>query len=186
MELEITHLAESYAPEFSGSAAELGDNAGQITWANNIESVNLVRRPLLDTDEKKEAFRDFVKDSGGWTREEIDEWSDTELNALCHQWIMGDVRECPAVLPGITFREDAPGVWYHENEATPDMETGPFDSRSDAYRDACSNPPEQAGSLDKIDWPETEAQSEQGHISGRLFCNGQQGDERRYYFCISN
>lgn len=44
--------------------------------------------------ERKEAFRDFVKESGGWTVEEIAAWDDTELNALCLQWIAGDVREC--------------------------------------------------------------------------------------------
>jgi hypothetical protein len=35
-----------------------------------------------------------VRSSGGWTEQEIAAWSDVELNALCIQWIAGDIREC--------------------------------------------------------------------------------------------
>jgi hypothetical protein len=38
-------------------------------------------------------MREFAASSGGWTREEIAEWPDSELNALFLQWIAGDVRE---------------------------------------------------------------------------------------------
>lgn len=48
---------------------------------------------MPDTDEKREAFRDFVRESGGWNDAEIAAWSDEELNALCLQWIAVDVRE---------------------------------------------------------------------------------------------
>ena len=48
---------------------------------------------VLDTEEKQEAFRDFVRSAGAWSDEEIAGWSGTELEALCLQWIAGDVRE---------------------------------------------------------------------------------------------
>lgn len=180
MELEITQLAKTDAFPFSASAAEMGDNAGQLTWQNNIREAP----DLLDNEEKREAFRDFMKSSGGWTREEIDAWGHKELNALCHQWIMGDIRECPATLEGITFRQEPDG-WYHENESTPGHETGPFDSRHEAYADAAPTPPERADSLEEIDWLEYQVQAEHGNISGRLYCTGE-GEERRYSFSISN
>lgn len=94
-EIEITHLfAEdsAFVPfDLSNNRATLGDNAGELTWNAAVEtSAEIV---LLNTDERKDAFRDFVQSSGGWTREEIDAWTDAELNALLLQWIAGDVRE---------------------------------------------------------------------------------------------
>ena len=66
-------------------------NAGNLTWANANAAVYLYS--LLDTDEKLSAFRAFVKESGGWSGDEVERFSDKELNALCIQWIAGDMRE---------------------------------------------------------------------------------------------
>lgn len=94
MELNITEFFRSVSPcELSGSRAELGDNAGSITWNASIESASTEPPAILDTEEKRQAFREFVGDSGGWNDEEIAAWSDTELEALCRQWIAGDMRE---------------------------------------------------------------------------------------------
>ncbi len=94
-ELNITHLFTDESPfvpfDLSNNKATLGDNAGALTWNASKECAAEI--VLLDTDEKKEAFRDFVKDSGGWSEDEIAAWNDTELNALLLQWIAGDVRE---------------------------------------------------------------------------------------------
>ena len=176
MQLNITQLADTDAFQFSASRAEMGENAGQITWQNNLRESST----LLDSPEKMDAFRDFVRTSGGWDREETAAFSDAELNALCHQWIMGDIREAPAILPGITFREDSPGVWFHESEDSPDMETGPFPSRSEAYRDACLQREPRADSLEEIDWQEYECQASKGLISSRLYFDGSE-----YFFDIS-
>lgn len=95
-ELDITHLvtSEEFVPfDLSNNRATLGDNAGQLTWNASKEAAVSIAPPLLDSDEKKEAFRDFVKSSGGWSEEEIATWDDTELNALLLQWIAGDIRE---------------------------------------------------------------------------------------------
>lgn len=98
MELEITHLftdkETSFVPfDLSNNCATLGDNAGALTWAASLECADATQPPLLDTEEKKEAFRSFVRSSGGWDDDEIATWSDRELNALLLQWIAGDVRE---------------------------------------------------------------------------------------------
>lgn len=91
-EIDITSLfaAPSYDPwNCSNSVANLGDNAGRLTW----ESSKRAASSLVLTDDEKAEFRDFVKSSGGWTCEEIDAWDDEELTALCVQWVSGDVRE---------------------------------------------------------------------------------------------
>jgi hypothetical protein len=92
MELEITRLFQEIAPmDYSASAAELGQSAGRITWGHAVEDAPDFMP--LDDDEKRDAFRAFVRSSGGWSAEEIAAWSDVELNALCLQWIAGDMRE---------------------------------------------------------------------------------------------
>ena len=94
MEIEITSLAEMDCFTLSHSIAEGGENAGRDTW--NASKRQAGETPLLKTPEELQAMRDFAKASGGWTREEIDAWPDSELNALFLQWIAGDVRELGA------------------------------------------------------------------------------------------
>ena len=90
MELNITAFFNAANPfAYSHSQAEGGQNAGPNTWnaANNADFI------ILDDEEKREAFRDFVLSSGGWAEEEVSGWSDNELNAICIQWVSGDMRE---------------------------------------------------------------------------------------------
>lgn len=92
MELEITPMFEAMNPrELSASQAELGANAGAITWGNSLEAGK--EFAPLKTDDAREAFRVWVRGSGGWSTEEIAAWSDDELNALFVQWIAGDMRD---------------------------------------------------------------------------------------------
>jgi len=94
-EIDITSLVRSdeFVPfDLSNNCATLGNDAGRLTWNASIETAGSVAS-LIPTAEHKEAFRDFVASSGGWTREEIAAWTDTELDALLLQWIAGDVRE---------------------------------------------------------------------------------------------
>lgn len=92
MELNITRFFNEATPrDYSASVAEIGNDAGRVTWGAACDDSPEYR--ILDTDEKREAFRAFVRDSGGWTDEEISAWSDDELNALCIQWVSGDMRE---------------------------------------------------------------------------------------------
>lgn len=94
MEIDITTLSEMNCFTLSHSIAEGGQNAGENTW--NASKKQAENTQLLNTPEKLQAMRDFARESGGWTQEEIAEWSDSELNALFLQWIAGDVRELGA------------------------------------------------------------------------------------------
>lgn len=92
MEINITSFFYTVAPrDLSASVAEIGANAGADTWQASCEASE--DSMLLDSDDKKQAFRAFVRSSGGWNDEEVNEWSDKELNALFLQWIAGDMRE---------------------------------------------------------------------------------------------
>ena len=91
-EIDVTPLLASpgFDPgDCSNSAANLGQNAGKLTW----QASRSFAPALTLTEGQKEAFRDFVRSSGGWDDEEIAAWPDAELTALCVQWIAGDVRE---------------------------------------------------------------------------------------------
>ena len=90
-EIDCTPLFRSpgFDPwDCSNSRANLGQNAGELTW----QASQSFAPALILTEGQKEEFEEFVRSSGGWTREEIASWSDTYLTALCVQWISGDVR----------------------------------------------------------------------------------------------
>lgn len=185
MEINITHLLETDMFEFSHSRAEGGENAGQDTWNAALKGP----RPLLNTPEEFEAFRDFAKSTGGWDREEIAAWDENESQALFLQFIAGDVRQCPATLEEIEFEERFPGMWYFQTpkDKENDMEDGPHDSRSEAYQAASNelvgyNQTRRAESLEEIDWPEYEIQAREGQISGRL----SRSDSGEVFYSLSN
>lgn len=92
MEIDITDFFNDCAPmDYSASCAEIGQDAGNITWRAALDDAPDHR--LLDTDEKREAFRDHARGFGAWDDEEIAAWSDDELTALFIQLIAGDIRE---------------------------------------------------------------------------------------------
>lgn len=92
MELNITSFFNACAPrDYSASVAEIGQNAGADTWRAAVD--DSAEQCILDTEKKREAFRNFVRGAGAWSDEEIAAWPDAELNALCIQWISGDMRE---------------------------------------------------------------------------------------------
>ena len=93
MEIDVTDfLASTDCGTLSGSVAELGTNAGRITWSNSIDAVKEFN-PLPD-DAALQKFRDWLRPWGGWDDAEIAAMSDEHLRALCVQWIAGDWREC--------------------------------------------------------------------------------------------
>lgn len=117
-ELDISAIigSDDFVPfDLSNNRATLGDNAGPLTWGASLEAARSIVPPILDTDEKREAFRDFVRSAGAWDDEEIAAWDNVELNALCLQWIAGDIREA--------FGDVEPSEWDWE-EYQKDSEAG--------------------------------------------------------------
>ena len=93
MEIDVTDfLASTDCSMLSGSVAELGTNAGRITWSNSIDALKGFN-PLPDGDALQE-FREWLKPWGAWDDAEIAAMSDEHLRALCVQWIASDWREC--------------------------------------------------------------------------------------------
>lgn len=140
---------------FSHSRAEGGENAGRNSWGAAVNASSNKKFRLLDTPDKIEAFKDWAGEFGAWDDEERAAWSDAESNALLLQFIAGDVRESPAILDGVDF-EEREEKWFYQTR--------------------------RAESLEEIDWPEQEAQSQAGRISGRIF----RSDDGQIYFSISN
>jgi uncharacterized protein with WD repeat len=92
MELDITHMIKDRDNmiELSGSAMEHGENAGRITWNNSLEYAK--ERPLLKPDQIEHA-RDYFKEYGAWTEEEIKAWTIEEIQALAVQEVAARIRE---------------------------------------------------------------------------------------------
>lgn len=94
MEIDITEFFETAeAFDYSASAADLGQDAGKITWRAAVDDATNVYPGLLDTEEKRDAWRDDLRGFGAWEDEEIAAWSEDELTALLIQFISGDIRE---------------------------------------------------------------------------------------------
>lgn len=113
MEINITkYFNNELCPsDFSASVAELGQNAGQLTWSYaNEESQDTV---LLTTFEQFVAFIEHI-DSMGFEYEEHS-MNGAELNALFIQLISGDIRESEGL-------SCSPIDWdLYENEAEQDQ-----------------------------------------------------------------
>jgi len=92
MEINITKFFNEACPkDYSASVAEIGRNAGAYTYQAALDDAGDYH--MLDSVEKREAFKSFVAEFGAWDDEEINAWSMTELEALLIQFISGDMRE---------------------------------------------------------------------------------------------
>lgn len=91
MEIKITQLAAEDMFQFSHSAAEGGQNAGENTWRAAMEGPK-----LLNTPEEFAQARDFLWATGGWDNGECAAFTEDGLNALILQFIAGDIREAGA------------------------------------------------------------------------------------------
>jgi hypothetical protein len=99
MEINVTRFFNGAdASQFSASAAELGANAGRLTWRNALIEANC--NPILVTPEEIAALRDYVREFGAWEDDKIDGWSNEECNALFFQLISGDIRELESLAMG--------------------------------------------------------------------------------------
>jgi len=92
MEVNITHFFNTAAPmDYSASVAEIGNDAGAATWGAAVE--DSAGNMLLDTEDKRDAFRSHIAGFGAWSDAEVAAWTEVELNALFMQMISGDMRE---------------------------------------------------------------------------------------------
>ncbi len=93
MEIDVTHMVEDAESmvELSGSRMEHGQDAGRITW-NNAKEYG-ADRPLLTTDEMREAARSHFGEYGAWSEDEIAAWSEDDLQAITCQDVASAIRE---------------------------------------------------------------------------------------------
>lgn len=110
MEINITKFfLEACPKDYSASVAEIGNNAGAYTWQAAIDDSQDYM--MLDTEEKQQAFWDYVEGFGAWNKEEIAAWNTSELNALFIQCVSSEMRE-----HGLSVESD----WdeYEESESS--------------------------------------------------------------------
>lgn len=93
MEIDVTHMVADADDmiELSGSRLEHGCDASRITW-NNAQTY-AADRPLLTTDDMRDAARAHFREYGAWSADEIAAWSDNELQAITCQDVAAAIRE---------------------------------------------------------------------------------------------
>lgn len=90
--LDVTAFIEGYEMfDFSHSAAEGGQNAGDATWRAALAASDDDAASFID-DENRDAFNAWCGEWGAWSEDEIAAWSHREANALLLQFIAGDWR----------------------------------------------------------------------------------------------
>lgn len=92
MEIDVTVMLHEDCSRISGSVAELGENAGKITWGNAVK-LSEARDYMFVNDTTRQAIRDHFAEYGAWDRSEINGWSDTDLNAIFLQDVASEVRQ---------------------------------------------------------------------------------------------
>ena len=99
-EINVTELIKRFADDgdldpmdMSGSIAEHGNNASQITWNNCLELASedtAINREIL---RHTQDIRDYFREYGAWSEDEINEWTDQKLVAIALQEIAASYRE---------------------------------------------------------------------------------------------
>ncbi len=95
-EIDVTNIVQAFIDgrdspmRYSASRVELGQNAGEITWAEARSSALALFGESFD----REAFNAFFEQSGGWNADELAAHSDKDSAALMLQFVVGDWREC--------------------------------------------------------------------------------------------
>ncbi len=77
----------------SNSAANLGDQAGRLTWmcAMSVAAAHesWLVSPLADA---VDGMKEWAGEAGAWDRDEIEEWSNVEALAIFVQNVAGELR----------------------------------------------------------------------------------------------
>lgn len=92
LEFDVTPLFADKLDAYmlSNSVANLGDNAGQITWDNALEAAT--EYPLV-TDENREEVIYWIKQWGAWSEGDLIQWTNQSLSAMVWQFAASDFRE---------------------------------------------------------------------------------------------
>lgn len=95
IEINITRFViDENFTDYSDSIANSGlQNIGKITYQNALNQAYDPDDRYLNTPEKLAAFCDYVREFGAWSDDEIDQWSDQEVEALFLQFISGELQE---------------------------------------------------------------------------------------------
>lgn len=92
-------VAQECMRDYSASVAEVGPHAGRDTWQACTE--NASHWQFLKP-ENEDEFREFLASVGAWDDVDI---AAMDLQAMCLQWIAGDVRECGADKHGVDWQQ---------------------------------------------------------------------------------
>jgi len=111
MELNITQFVRNAnTHDFSASDAEMGQNAGKITWNNAVQEAASTQ---LITADDRDAFESWAREFGAWSIDEIKAWSLDECNALLIQYISGDLNTLESLCYSVS---DEFGIDWEEAE----------------------------------------------------------------------
>jgi len=116
MELEITDFVEQLEsglvdPSFyCDSIAHSGlSNIGQVTWNRALHAGH----DLVTTEEQIQEAKDHFAEYGAWDDDEIESWSQKDVNALLVQDICADYKEYGADDDSSRLYRDADGKFYY-------------------------------------------------------------------------
>ncbi len=95
MEIKITDFVKNYlltgdASDFSCSQAERGSYAGKGSYQHAVDTTEEFS---VVNEATRKAIEQYLKTFGAWDIEEIQAWTDAELNGVCLQLIAGDFKE---------------------------------------------------------------------------------------------
>lgn len=98
LKINLTKMFADLSPwDCSNSVANLGPNAGEITWNNAMVVARDVAEWLPDADRHEadacEAIRGWAKDTGAWDAAERAAWAETECLALLVQNVASDLMD---------------------------------------------------------------------------------------------
>lgn len=109
MDIDVTNFVNTADPtNYFASWAEKGELAGTITWNAALRKAD--EAPMLDTKEKIDTFKRYVKGFGAWSDEEIAAWSNQECEALFIQFVSAAMRENDN---GSLFHGENDRVYYY-------------------------------------------------------------------------
>lgn len=85
MEIEVTAFVRDADPSDYSKPGYADPSGGTGPWQAAVAAGQTY--PMLDTPEKLEAMREYAAGFGAWSRDELADWSDAELNALLIQLV---------------------------------------------------------------------------------------------------